>query len=268
MMTEIPCKHPEALVLTQRRENVTVVTLNAAERMNPISLRMRHALFEVFRYLFDVDTETRAIVLCGDGENFSNGEDFSVATEPSQLMVQRDRAAIGTRVFREIISGNKPVVVAVEGICFGSGLGLACAADMVVASETSRYCCDFVKRGELPDLGLLWTLPKKVGPGLARQLMLDGRTFTAEQALEWGLLSRKVAPGQALAAAIEQARELTTFPPAAVALLKAALVNGMNSIDDAWREEMDLNPLVRAMEDHREAVNAFMEKRAPVFTGD
>lgn len=267
-MTDVPYIHPDGLLLTQRHGEVTVVTMNDPRRRNPFSLAMRHALTDAFRQLFNADAETRAIVLTGAGDNFCAGGDLSEMTTAPPLMALRERIQAGCAVFREICSGSKPVVVAVEGACIGAGLSLACSGDLVVAADSSKFGCAFVKVGLLPDTGLLWTLPQKVGASRARQLMLDGRSFTADEALEWGMVSEKVAAGKALEVAVATARRFAAFPPATLALLRGALVDGMNTIDDACRLEIDLNPLVRQTADHQEAVKAFMEKRAPVFSGD
>ena len=261
-------KHRQDLVSIEHLGDVAVVMMNEPERRNPFSHAMRIALRDAFHHLQHEDEQSRAIVLTGAGEHFCSGGDLSEMTQTPPILSLRNRMEVACSLVRLITGGNKPVVAAVEGYCIGAGLSLACAADFVVGALNSKYACAFVKVGLLPDTGLLWTLAQRTGHGRARELMLSGRSFDAETALEMGVLNHLVPPGEALPGAIEQAGAFSALPPVSLALLKSALVNGMNTIEDAWRQEMDLNPLVRQTDDHHEAVEAFMEKRKASFTGN
>ena len=256
------------LVQVRHEDGVAVVTMNYPQRRNAFSMAMRVALIDVFQRLFHEDAATRAIVLTGSEGHFCAGGDLSEMQAATPTLLElRERIAVGVRLFRLIYTGTKPVVAAVEGTCFGAGLSLAAACDLAVSSSAAKYCCAFTKVGLLPDTGLLWTLPQKVGGGKARELMLKADVFDAATAQRIGLVSQTTEPGGALDAAIRQAARFASYPPVTLALLKASLVNAGNSIEDAWRLEVDLNPLTRQTSDHTEAVAAFMEKRKPVFTG-
>ncbi|MEX3958922.1 enoyl-CoA hydratase/isomerase family protein [Trinickia sp. EG282A] len=258
----------DPIVHVRREGEVTVVTMNYPERRNAFSMKMRLALTDVFQRLMHDDPETRAIVLTGAGGHFCAGGDLSEMQEATpSLLALRERIAVGVRLFKLIYAGTKPVVAAVEGACYGAGLSLAAACDFVVSAETAKYSCAFGKVGLLPDTGILWTLPQRVGGGKARELMLKGDVIEASEARRIGLVSEVAASGCALDAAIAAASRFASYPPVTLALLKASLVNAGNSIEDACRLEIDLNPLTRQTNDHSEAVNAFMEKRKPVFTG-
>jgi enoyl-CoA hydratase/carnithine racemase len=256
------------IVQVRREGDVSIVTMNYPERRNAFSMKMRLALIDVFQRLMHDDPATRAIVLTGAGGHFCAGGDLSemhAVTPP--LLALRERITVGVRLFKQIYTGTKPVVAAVEGTCYGAGLSLAAACDMVISAETAKYSCAFGKVGLVPDTGILWTLPQKVGGGKARELMLKGDVIDANEARRIGLVSEVAASGHALNAAIEAAARFASYPPVTLALLKASLVNAGNSLDDACRLETDLNPLTRQTSDHTEAVTAFMEKRKPVFTG-
>ena len=256
------------LVQVRHEGDVAVVTMNYPQRRNAFSMAMRVALIDVFQRLFHEDAATRAIVLTGSEGHFCAGGDLSEMQAATPTLLElRERIAVGVRLFRLIYTGTKPVVAAVEGTCFGAGLSLAAACDLAVSSSAAKYCCAFTKVGLLPDTGLLWTLPQKVGGGKARELMLKADVFDAATAQRIGLVNQTTEPGGALDAAIRQAARFASYPPVTLALLKASLVNAGNSIEDAWRLEVDLNPLTRQTSDHTEAVAAFMEKRKPAFTG-
>jgi enoyl-CoA hydratase/carnithine racemase len=119
----------------------------------------------------------------------------------------------------------------------------------------------------LPDLGLLWTLPQRVGLAQAKRLMLSARVVAADEALRLGLVDELAEAGQALERAREVAREMAAHAPIAAALLKAAYARGINSLDDALGYEMDNQAALYLTQDHREAVAAFLEKRPPQFRG-
>ena len=256
------------IVQVRREGEVAIVTMNCPSRRNAFSMKMRVALIDAFQRLVHEDAATKAIVLTGAGGHFCAGGDLSEMNAATPTLLElRERIAVTVRLFKLIYAGTKPVVAAVEGTCFGAGLSLAAACDVAVSSSTAKYCCAFVKVGLLPDTGLLWTLPQKIGGGKARELMLKANVIDAAEALRIGLVNQTTEPGRALDAAIELAARFASFPPVTLALLKASLVTAGNSIEDAWRLEMDLNPLTRQTDDHTEAVAAFMEKRKPVFNG-
>lgn len=257
------------IVQVERRGEVAIVTMNYPERRNAFSLKMRLALIDVFHRLLHEDADSRAIVLTGAGGHFCAGGDLSEMTQVSpSLLEMRERISIGVRLFRLLFTGDKPIVAAVEGSCMGAGVSLAAACDLAVGSEAAKLSCAFVKVGLLPDTGVLWTLPQKVGAGKARELMLSGASFDGAEAGRIGLFNQVVAPGNALDAAVERASRLAQLPPVTLALLKASLVHGGNGIEEAWRREVDLNPLTRQTQDHQEAVSAFLEKRKPTFSGN
>ena len=119
----------------------------------------------------------------------------------------------------------------------------------------------------MPDMGALWSLQHRVGRAKAREILSLARAFDGEEALRIGLANEVTAPGQALARAIEVAREYAALPPLANALLKTALAQGVDSLEAAIRSEVEFQAVAMASGDHAEAVRAFLEKRAPVFTG-
>ncbi|MEX3909997.1 enoyl-CoA hydratase/isomerase family protein, partial [Paraburkholderia sp. BR14319] len=136
----------DEVVQVRREGDVSVVTMNYPERRNAFSMKMRLALTEVFQRLMNDDPDTRAIVLTGAGGHFCAGGDLSemhAATPP--LLALRERIAVGVRLFKLIYTGTKPVVAAVEGTCYGAGVSLAAACDVVVSAETAKYSCAFGK---------------------------------------------------------------------------------------------------------------------------
>jgi len=233
-------KHPTDLVTIEFDGDVAILTMNEPKRRNPFSVHMRYALTDAFRYLFDEDKESRAIVLTGAGGHFCAGGDISGMAATPTFLQQRTQIAVASDLVRMIVSGSKPVISAVEGSCIGAGLSMAIAADIAIVASGAKIGCTFVKMGLIPDTGVMWTLAQRTGHGRARELMLSGRMFTPSEAVRDGVLDEEVPNGEALASAIARARELAKTPSSTMALLRGALVTGMNSYQEAIRVEASL----------------------------
>ena len=163
-----------------------------------------------------------------------------------------------------MIAGAKPIVAAVEGYAFGAGLALTAAADYVVAATNAKFCCAFTRVGFIPDLGLMFSLPNRVGHAKAKQLIALADTFDAQRAEKLGLVDDVVAPGETLAAAIAVAQRFAAGPPLAFEMMKSVFARGLEAMIQA---EIDLQPMLWLSEDHREGKQAFFEKRQPKFKG-
>jgi 2-(1,2-epoxy-1,2-dihydrophenyl)acetyl-CoA isomerase len=258
--------HMTELVRHERVEEIGVVTLDIPKTRNALSREVLIALAERLETLA-ADAECRAIVLTGAGGHFCSGGDISGMQAPRPLPVGRARMEIGHRVVRAIAGGTKPVIAAVEGYAAGAGLSLVCASDYVVSSSAARYVASFGKVGLIPDLGLMWSLPQRVGLSEAKRMFASARVVEAAEAAELGICDRLVEPGQALSSAMEIAREFTVSAPLPVAVLKTIYLKGCESFEDALRYEVDNQAAMYLTSDHREAVAAFMEKRPVKFTG-
>ena len=245
---------------------VAIVTIDNPQRRNALGRQMRLQLRSTIDRLLGEEPECRAVVITGAGEHFCAGADISEMTKRT-ITQSREMLEESVQTIRSMSAGQKPVVAAVEGIAFGMGLSLVSAADYVVAGRTSRFCAAFLRIGLLPDSGLLWTLPRKVGPAKARELLSLAGEIDAAEAFRIGLVERIAEPGQALGEALESARQLAQNPPLGTALIKSALTYGSHTLDDSLRTEIDYQPVLRATEDHLQAANAFLEKRKPRFSG-
>ena len=252
-------------VLLSRDGEVAVVTLNEPERRNALSLNMREVLFEILDEAMASDA--RAIVLAGAGGNFCSGGDIKSFDPGAPLVEIRDRLNRLHRVARILLTGKKPVIAAVDGYAFGAGVSLALACDHVVAAKDSRFCASFNRVALMGDLGLLYTLPLRVGMGKARELLMLGEIVEAAEALTIGLVDRLVEPGQVLAAAIERAKLFAASPPVALAMTKSALARMPASLDEVLQMELDGQSALFQTADHAEGRAAFLEKRAPKFQG-
>lgn len=259
-------EHNDERIQLTRDGEVAIVTINNPERRNAMGRQMRLALRDTLHRLMVGDPESRAIVLTGAGGQFSAGADISELTTRTMLQ-SREILDESCHVVRDMLAGAKPLVCAVEGVAFGAGLSLAVASDYLVAASSARFCAAFLRIGLIPDTGVLWTLPRKIGPAKARELLSLAREIDGVEAGRIGLANQVVEPGQALRVAIDYARLLTQQPPLGMALIKSALTFSAGSMDAALRAEIDYQPLLRQTTDHLEAVSAFIENRTPHFTG-
>jgi 2-(1,2-epoxy-1,2-dihydrophenyl)acetyl-CoA isomerase len=250
-------------VLIERRGRIVILTLHNPEKMNAFSQAMRDRLIEILAEL-NADPQCGAIVLTGSGANFSAGADLS-GFEESTVRECRVRLKRGGAVLmREMIAGAKPLIAAIEGNAYGAGLALACACDHVVAARTAKFCCAFTRVGFLPDMGLMFSLPNRVGMTRARQLIALADVIDAERAERLGLVDDLTETGGALAAALALAERYADSPPMAFEAVKGVFARGLEAMIQA---EIDLQPMLWLSGDHKEGKQAFAERRRPKFTG-
>ncbi|EFH11405.1 enoyl-CoA hydratase/isomerase family protein [Teichococcus cervicalis] len=252
-----------AMRLRQERDGaVLVLTLDQPARRNALSPPLRAEMAAVLDRA-EGDATIRAIVVTGAGGTFCSGGDLS-GMEVGSALQGRERLRPAHQMIRLLVAGSKPVVAAVEGWAAGAGLSLACACDSIVAAEDARFMAAFGKVGLMADLGLPFTLPQRVGPARARQILFYGEPIGAEEALRIGLADQLAPSGKALEAALARARILARQAPAAIALTKQILAEGL---DRALEAERHYQSLLFLSADHAEGKAAFFGKREPGFTG-
>jgi 2-(1,2-epoxy-1,2-dihydrophenyl)acetyl-CoA isomerase len=258
------------LVRLERDGALATVVLDRPDGMNALTLEMKTALLEAVTAVRD-DAAVRALVLTGTGRAFCVGQDLR---EHAALLEAGDPAPLSTvrdhyNPLVTMLAGLRiPVVAALNGTVAGAGLGIACACDFRIGATGARYTTAFTGIGLTADSGLSWSLPRLVGEGRARALLLLAEPFTSEQALEMGLLNAVVAPDQVLPAATELATRLAAGPTAAYAAVKESLARSATlDLAGALAVEDELQTRAGATQDHRDAVRAFGAKQKPVFTG-
>ena len=249
---------------------VATVVLDRPEGMNALTLDAKRGLLDAVAQV-QADPSVRALVLTGTGRAFCVGQDLREhaalleAGDPAPLSTVRDHY---NPLVSALASLPFPTVAAINGTAAGAGLGLACALDFRIGAAGSRYTTAFAGIGLSADSGLSWTLPRLVGEGRARALLLLAEPFTAEQALEMGMVNAVVDPDQVRTAATELATRLATGPTAAYACIKQAVTAAASSsFEQALATEDALQTRAGGTQDHRDAVRAFGAKQVPVFSG-
>jgi enoyl-CoA hydratase/carnithine racemase len=255
----------EDRVLVRREGAIAVMTLNYARRMNAFGLAMRQQMWDRLLEL-ESDGSVRAIVLTGAGGNFCAGGDITeMAQRP--VLQGRMRMELATRIFRLLVTGPKPFICAVEGNAAGCGVSFAAASDYSVAASDAMFKIAFIKVGLIPDVGGLWSIPRRIGHRKAMELAAFAEPFDSQAALGMQLINEVCEPGKALERALAAAEKFAANPPIAMALLRSALNTGVDSVDAAVQTEVTYQATLQNSEDFGEAAQAFLEKRPPKFTG-
>lgn len=243
-------------------DGVAHVTLNLPEKRNALVPELADPLIATLEAL-QGDDACRSILLAGAGTAFCAGGDLSGldGDDPMRMLATMQDLH---RIIRALVAGRKATVAAVDGAAFGAGLSLALACDIVVAGPAARFCAAFGRVGLIPDLGLLWTLPQRLGAGAARELMMLCEVLDAGQAHTAGLVDH-LSPDGALVVATEKARRLAKAAPEAIALTKAALAHGPQGLDPLLDFEAQAQALLLAGADYARARTAFLTKAPAPF---
>ncbi len=252
-------------LLIERRDAVTILTLNRPEVLNALNRETVGELAAFLRGFRDDDTQ-RALVITGAGEkSFVSGADINELA-PLDARGAEEASRFGQSAFDLIETATKPVIAAVNGYAFGGGLELALACHIRLASENAVMGLPEVGLGIIPGYGGTQRLPRLVGRGLALEVILTGRRVKADEAERIGLVNRVVPRERLLEEAVQLAQAILKNGPIAVASGLESVTRGAAlGMDDAQRLESKLFGILAATEDMHEGMRAFLEKRPAQF---
>lgn len=244
---------------------VATITLNRPAVMNALSSRLRTQMMAA---LDTAQEQARAIVITGAGRAFCSGQDLVDAQALGAVDFERILADEYEPLLRRIVDSPVPTLAAVNGPAAGAGANLALACDVVIAAESASFIQAFTRIGLIPDAGGTWWLPRQVGLARALGATLFAEKITARQAADWGMIWEAV-PDDAFAAHVAaRAAHLAAGPALALRALKQAMRASFdNDLPAQLALEARLQGELGRTEDLREGVAAFLEKRAPRFTG-
>jgi 2-(1,2-epoxy-1,2-dihydrophenyl)acetyl-CoA isomerase len=251
----------------ERDDAVVTLTLDRPAALNALTVPLKVALAATLREL-GADRRVRAVILTGAGRAFCAGQDLAERADPGAVPLDVELRERYLPIVRAIRDMDQPVIAAVNGVAAGAGASLAFACDLRLAAPEARFVLAFGRIGLVPDCGATWFLPRLVGPSKAAELALVGDPIGADEAARIGLVTRVVPAETLLDEARALAGRLAAAAPRALGWTKHAMEAAWSSdLATALDEEVRLQGLAGATEDHAEGLAAFRVKREPRFTG-
>ena len=251
-------------------KGVAKLVLNRPDSLNSFNLEMHREVREVLKSL-QSNEEVRCLLITGNGRGFCAGQDLNDrAVSPDQEMPDLGDSLekYYNPLIRTLRSLEFPVICAVNGVAAGAGVNIALACDIVLAACSASFIQSFCKIGLVPDSGGTWSLPRLVGEARAKGLAMLGEKLSAEDAERWGMIWRCLDDQDLQDEALKLAVHLASQPTRGLAYIKRAIhASSGQTLNDHLEMERDLQRLGGRTEDYREGVNAFINKRPPVFQG-
>lgn len=257
-------KAPYTTIVCTEENRIATIVLNCPERLNALDPTMLAELTDALQEAGE-DKDVKVIVLTGSGKAFCAGGDVStfqsLSGETSYEYMKTSQQVVGA--FKRTA---KPIIAAVNGFAVGAGLSLALLSDIIIASDKAKFGAAFIKVGLVPDLGLLYTLPRAVGLHKAYEMAVTGQNIDAAEALRLGLVNT-VAEHEKLAETVaETAKLLADHPARAMGYAKTLMNRGLAmGLDEVLEAEALAQASLLVSEDAKEGVDAFLNKRSPEF---
>jgi 2-(1,2-epoxy-1,2-dihydrophenyl)acetyl-CoA isomerase len=261
-------------VLFEKGNGVATITLNRPTARNAFTVEMCSRLEQIVGDL-RTDTETHVVVIQAAGSDFTVGADLkamSSSLSPDPQLRSQDIADMARRTSVPIFTGlyalRQPIVVSVRGHAIGVGAQLALSADLCIAADNAKFLMPQARLAHPVDHGESFFLPRKIGPARSMQLLLLAETLSAQVACDYGIVNWVVPDKELAAKTAEVVGKLRAVAPVAAAEIKALLRESLsNDLSRQFEAEMRALARCAATADFPEAIQAFVEKRPPVFHG-
>jgi 2-(1,2-epoxy-1,2-dihydrophenyl)acetyl-CoA isomerase len=255
-------------ILYETVDSVATITLNRPRSLNAFNDKMIKETGDALKQA-GRDDAVRCVLLTGNGRGFSSGQDLGDVQEREGEFSIGEHLRHGyNKLIARMVTLEKPIIGAINGVAAGAGCGVALAADLRIASDKASFMLAFSKVGLIPDSGLTWLLPRLVGYTRAYEMALTADKISAEQALAWGMVNRVAPAAQLMETAVAWANKLALGPTLAFGLTKRAMHKTWNhSLGEGLEYEAYLQEIAGRSHDNEEGVNAFLEKRSPNFKG-
>ena len=265
----------EPFVKREMTGRIAILTLNRPDVRNAISTLEDCSDFINAIETADRDDSISRIILTGSGGTFCAGGNIRAMKERSGI--GPTDSPVGTRnnyrrgvqsVITALWECEVPMIAAINGHAVGLGLDIACLCDLRICADTAKFASSFIRLGIVPGDGGAWILPRAIGGARAAELMLTGDTYDAQAALSMGLVSTVAPAGKLMAEAHALAARIVANPARTLRLTKRLLREGQQQrLQDILELSASFQALAHETPDHHEAVQAFLEKRDPRFTG-
>jgi enoyl-CoA hydratase len=257
----------ETLKVAIGEDRVGIVTMNRPEVRNAMNTRMMEELRDCFAGFY-IDPGTAAcLVLTGEGAGFCSGADLKERKGMTDDTWRRQHAIV-EQMMRALMDCPVPIIAAVNGAAYAGGMEVALGCDFIYAAQSARFALTEVTLGIMPGAAGTQNLPRAVGVRRAKEIVLTGAPFTAEQALSWGMVNKVCADGELMGEVMAVARRIAANAPVSVRQAKKAL-DKATELDRASGYAFEIEAYNRTVvtEDRQEGINAFNEKRKPRYKG-
>lgn len=251
-----------------RSGTLATLTLNRPEKLNSFNVTMHE---EVRGAIADAKSKARCLLITGAGRGFCAGQDLSDRTVSSHGAAPDLGYSVETYynpLIRTLTSLPMPVICAVNGVAAGAGANIALACDIVIAAKSAKFIQSFANIGLIPDSGGTWVLPRLIGQARAMAIALTAAPVSAEQAATWGMIWQAVEDDALMETATALAQKLADGPTTGLAATKKHIREASTrTLDEELDRECETMRALGQSADYKEGVDAFMNKRPPVYTG-
>lgn len=255
-------------VLVELSGRVATIYLNEPQSLNALSTPVKEGLLEALLQA-KKSPDIRSIVLTGKGRSFCSGGDVKEMRNTSTPAGNKRKMDNSVNIITLMQTINKPIIAAVKGYAAGAGFSIALASDLIIAEEDAKFSLAFSRVGFVPDFGAHFNLLKFVSPWKAKELIWSAEVITAREGQRLGFVNKVAVKGQVEVVAQQWAEKLADGPTIAYGFSKD-IINQAHTLDMSQVLELEnfSQSMLKQTKDHKEAVEAFAEKRAPNFTGE
>ena len=255
-------------ILVENKNSYIIISLNRPDVLNSFNYEMADDFLSAFRNAVE-DKHVRAILITGSGRAFCAGQDLEEATRKNGPSIDEIIDHTYNPICIQISNSTKPVVCYVNGVAAGAGANLALACDITLAAKTAKFIQSFINIGLVPDTGGSFTLPRAIGKQKAAALMMSGDKVSAEDAERMGMIYKCVDDADGLQEAVNFTERISLMPTQSIGYIKHMLkASERNDLQQQLDLEKELQKKAAASYDHQEGINAFFEKRKPVYKGE
>ncbi|MCF8284590.1 MAG: enoyl-CoA hydratase/isomerase family protein [Sphingobacteriales bacterium] len=255
-------------IIFEKKENLAIITFNRPDVLNSFN---REMALELQARLDECenDVNVRAILITGEGRAFCAGQDLAEAIAEDAPTIDTIVREHYNPIVKRIRNIEKPIICAVNGVAAGAGANIALCCDIVIASDKASFIQSFSNIGLIPDSGGTFFLPRLVGLQRATAMMFLADKVTADHALQYGMVYKVSSAENLITDALEITTRLSNMPTKGFGLTKRALNESLfNNLDDQLEIEEELQAKAASTYDNQEGINAFLEKRKPIFKGE
>lgn len=253
----------------EKKGGILTITFNRPKQMNALTQEANEELIDLFESLAE-QNDVRVVILTGAGKAFCVGADMSLLDTIGKGSLEEVRFRVHKVVRMALIFQRleKPIIAAINGYTLGQGLNIAIACDLRIASDNAIFGEEFINMALFPDLGGAYLMQQLLGPAKAKEMTFTGERISAQEAEKIGLVNKVVPADSLMDEVYKLATTLASKSPLAMALSKRTFNLALRgALENTINFEPSLQSILLSSQDHKEAVNAWIEKRKPVFTG-